>query len=127
MENVTLHLTLGNSVIFQSEKRWLFPLFELEGYLAIHPMDLSRAEFHDKVVGKAAVLLMLRLGAGSVHAGVMSKLAQQVLDHAAIPYTFGTLVERIDCQTEELLKDIDDPEIAYALLRKRAGLDPGRK
>lgn len=127
MEIVTFHISLGKSVIFQSQKRWLFPLFELEEYLINHPLDLSHAEFHDKVVGKAAALLMVRLGAGSVHARVLSKLAQRVLDQAGIPYSYETLVERIDCQTEELLKDIEDPEIAYALLRERAGLDPDRK
>jgi hypothetical protein len=52
----------------------------------------------------------------------MSKLAQHALDRAGIPYTFHTLVERIDCQTEEIRQDIDDPQAAYAILRERAKL-----
>ncbi len=124
MELNTFQITLGESVIFQSQSRWLFPLFELEDYLAEHPLDVSRAEFHDKVVGKAAALMMVRLGAGSVYAHVLSKLGRQVLNQAGIPYSFETLVERIDCQTEELLKEVDDLEIAYTLLRERAGFTP---
>ena len=124
MEIVTFYIWLGKSVIFQSQKRWLFPLFELEEYLANHPLALSHAEFHDKVVGKAAALLMLRHGAGNVHACVLSKLGQRVLDQAGVPYSYETLVDRIDCQTEELLKEVEDPETAFAILRERARLTP---
>ena len=58
----------NNEVLFESDRRWLHPLFDLEGYLAQHPLDLSGAEIRDKVVGKAAAMLIVRLGAGSVHA-----------------------------------------------------------
>ncbi len=124
MDDISFCVTQGRTTLFQSQKRWLFPLFELEDYLAEHHLDLSQAAFHDKVVGKAAALLMVRLGTGSVHARVLSKLGQRVLDQAGIPYSYETLVKNIDCQTEELLKEVDDPGMAYTLLRERAGLPP---
>jgi len=120
MSNMTFQVTEHNDVLFESDQRWLYPLFDLEAYLDQHILDLSGAEIHDKVVGKAAALLIARLGAGSVHAHVLSKLGQSVFDAASLPYTYGTLVERIDCQTEELLKEVDDPEQAYLILKERA-------
>ncbi len=124
MKEFTFKVFQSNKVVFQSEKRWLLPLFDFEEYLALHPLDLPTVEVHDKVVGKAAALLIVRLGAGSVRAQVMSKLGQRVLELAGIPFTFGRLVERIDCQTEEILLNIDDSETAYRILRERAHRAP---
>jgi hypothetical protein len=36
-------------------------------------------------------------------------------------YTSEQLVERIHCQTEELLAAVEDPEEAYQLVKARAG------
>jgi hypothetical protein len=120
MKKISLKIVQNGEVIFQSDKRWLFPLFDLEEYLTVHPIDMSKAEVHDKVIGKAAALLIIRLGAGSVHGDVMSKLAHLVFDQASIPHTFNTFVERIDCQTEEILLEINDPDTAYQILYERA-------
>jgi hypothetical protein len=120
MENSTLRIIRDGHLIFQSDRRWLMPLFDFEDFLSDHPQDTAALEFHDKVIGKAAALLMIRLGAASVHGDVMSRQACGILESRAIPYTCQTLVDRIDCQTEEVLLDIDDPEIAYNLLAERA-------
>ena len=120
MNNISFEIIQNGEIIFKSEKRWLFPLFDFEDYLTVHPIDMSRAEVHDKVIGKAAALLIIRLGAGSVHGDVMSELAHLVFDQVSMPHTFNTLVERIDCQTEEILLEINDPDIAYQILSERA-------
>lgn len=120
MKIFSLLITQNDEVIFQSNKRWLFPLFDFEDYLSDHHIDLSLTKVHDKVIGKAAALLILRLGAGSVHGDVMSELAHNAFKQASITHTYNTLVERIDCQTEEILLEIDDPDIAYQILCKRA-------
>jgi hypothetical protein len=36
-------------------------------------------------------------------------------------YTCDQLVDRIHCQTEELLATVEDPEEAYRLVKVRAG------
>jgi hypothetical protein len=36
-------------------------------------------------------------------------------------YTYERLVDRIYCQTEELLATVEDPEEAYRLMKIRAG------
>ena len=120
MDNITFQVINNCKVLYQSDKRWLFPLFDFEAFLTQQPLDISRAEIHDKVVGKAAAILILRLGVGSVHADVVSQIACAVFDQARLPYSFGTLVDRIDCQTEEILLDINDPEVAYRILSERA-------
>jgi hypothetical protein len=35
-------------------------------------------------------------------------------------YTYEQLVDRIHCQTEELLATVEDPEEAYRLVKARA-------
>jgi hypothetical protein len=81
---------------------------------------MPQADVHDKVIGKAAAMLITRIGAGSAHGEVMSKLGRDIFLQAGIPHTYGTLVERIDCQTEELLLEINDLELAHQLLMERA-------
>lgn len=120
MEKITLRIIQNGQSIFQSDRRWLMPLFDFEVFLRDHPQDSAALEFHDKVIGKAAALLMIRLGAASVHGDVMSRLACDILDRHPIPYTYKTLVDRIDCQTEEILLTIDDPDEAYLILAERA-------
>ena len=120
MDNITFKIIQDGRPVFQSDKHWLMPLFDFEDYLTDHPLELSAVEAHDKIIGKAAALLMIRLGIGSAHAEVMSRLARAVFERAAVYFTYTTLVDRIDCQTEEILLDINDPELAYQILYKRA-------
>lgn len=120
MKKITFEVFKNQHVIFQSEQKWLQPIFDFEDFLKDHPCDHSTLSVHDKVVGKAAALLMIRLGVGSVHGDVMSKLADEILCKSAMKHTYDVLVERIDCQTEDLLLNIDDVNIAYELLCKRA-------
>ena len=85
-----------------------------------HPAEIALADVRDKVIGKAAALLIVRLGVGCVHGDVMSELAVKVFSQSGIPHTFDKLVKRIDCQTEEILLEIDDQDIAFRILCKRA-------
>lgn len=116
----SLIVLMDGEIIFQSFGKWLYPLFDFELFLKDHPIDMGRAVIHDKVIGKAAAMLMVRLGAGSVHGELVSDLAIQVFDHWELPYTFDQRVERIDCQTEALLLGEDNVEQAYQILCKRA-------
>jgi hypothetical protein len=47
-------------------------------------------------------------------------LGRDVFLQAGILHTYGTLVARIDCQTEELLLEINDLERAHSMLIVRA-------
>jgi hypothetical protein len=61
------------------------------------------------------------LGFRTVKAGVLSRLGEAVLQRYGIVYTYEQLVERIRCQTEELLATVEEPEEAYRLVKARAG------
>ena len=121
MDCTTLKLIVNGEIVFQSDKRWLHPLFELEEFLNNHPIEMSHAKVHDKVIGKAAAMLVTRIGVGCVHGEMMSELGREVFLQAGIPHTYRTLVARIDCQTEELLLKVNDLERAHQLLMERAG------
>ena len=117
----TLTVSRNGTHIFTSHGKWLHPLFELEAYLADHPIQPENLILQDKIIGKAAALLIHRLGFRTVKAGVLSRLGEAVLYRYGIAYTYELLVDRIHCQTEELLATVEDPEEAYQLVRVRAG------
>lgn len=109
-------------LIFRNNKNWLYPLFELEAFLQDKPYTGRELLVHDKIVGKAAAMIMVHFNIGSVRAGVISNLGKETLKSAGIPYTYMKLIDRIACKTEELLLHETDAAAAYQLLRKRAGL-----
>jgi hypothetical protein len=114
----TLEVYSGDELIFFSDGKWLHPLFELEIFLMQQNYDPASLILEDKIVGRAAALLQLHLGIKSVRAILMSKLAKDVFDHFQIKYEYEKLVERIQCRTEELLKNEFDPNKAYLLVKK---------
>jgi hypothetical protein len=52
---------------------------------------------------------------------VLSRLGEAILQRHGIAYTYEQFVDRIHCQTEELLATVEDPEEAYQLVKVRAG------
>ena len=119
MHEPTLTVCRNGTLIFTSHGKWLYPLLELEAYLADHAFEPDHLILQDKIIGKAAALLILRLGFRTVKAGVLSKLGEAVLQRHGIVYTYEQLVDRIHCQTEELLATVEDPEEAYQLVQAR--------
>jgi hypothetical protein len=120
--NPSLKIVLDDKVIFESNGKWLYPLFDLEDYLRDHKIDISQACLSDKVIGKAAAILIIRLGAGRVHGSLISDLAVNEFTKANIPHSYNQLVNRISCKTEEILASVTDPEEGYRILRKHANL-----
>ena len=117
----TLTVLYEGSPIFTSHGKWLYPLFELEEYLAEHPIQSENLILQDKIIGKAAALLIHRLGFRTVKVGILSRLGEAVLQRYEIAYSYELLVDRIHCQTEELLAAVEDPEEAYQFVKIRAG------
>ncbi len=106
--------------IFTSNSNWLHPIFELEGYLAKHTYDAGDIHVEDTIIGKAAAILFCRLGISSIEAGLMSRLGEQVFKSQNVRYSSDKMVDRISCETEDILAQIDDFEEAYAILQERA-------
>ena len=118
--DISLEFLVDSKVLFESAGRWLHPLFELEQFLAERKIDVSRGEIHDKVVGRGSAFLIVRLGIGKAHAGMLSRLGKDVLDRAGVACTWDVLVQEIECSTESILRDIIDPDEAYRVLAERA-------
>ena len=121
VQEPTLTVFRNGTPLFTSNSKWLHPLFELEAYLADHAFQPAHCILQDKIIGKAAALLIHRLGFRIVKAGILSRRGEAVLQRHAITYTSEQLVDRIHCQTEELLATVEDPEEAYQLVKARAG------
>jgi zinc transport system ATP-binding protein len=117
----TLELYRDSTLLFRSAGKWLYPLFELEDFLATSGLDPASLMVRDKIVGRAAALLLLRLGLRRVQAGVLSVLAREVLDRFQARYSWDKLVDRILCETEQILSEVTDPAEAYDIVCRKAG------
>lgn len=116
----SLEVYADGELVFWSDGRWLHPLLDLERYLAAHGRPPGELVASDKVVGRAAAMIMVHVGIDRIHAGMLSRLAQGFLEARGVPVTHDELVPRILCRTEELLADLDDPAEAYRIIRQRA-------
>jgi zinc transport system ATP-binding protein len=105
--------------IFSSEKHWLYPIFEFEEFLQKWNGDRSTLIVRDKIIGRAAALLLIRLGIRQIHGLTISRLAIEILDYFRVHYTFDSEITRIACQTETILETSFDPEQAWQLIRDR--------
>lgn len=88
--------------------------------------DVTAFAAADKVVGKAAAFLYLRLGVGEVHAGVISAPAYDLLTAYGISVTYDTLVPAIRnragdgyCPMETVSLPLSDPAEAETAIRAR--------
>lgn len=88
--------------------------------------DVSGFAAADKVVGKAAAFLYLRLGVAAVHAAVISAPAYDLLTAYGIDTTYDTLVPAIRnragdgfCPMETVTLPLTDPVEAETAIRRR--------
>ncbi|MCD6120331.1 MAG: DUF1893 domain-containing protein [Spirochaetales bacterium] len=115
----SLMLFYNSKLIYSSTGKWLYPLFELETFLVTQPFNRSELTVEDKIIGKAAALILIKFGIKNIHAHLLSGLGREMLDKYKINYTYGELVDKILCKTEDLLKHINDPDTAYNIIRER--------
>lgn len=115
-------------VIKQGESYYQFTERGIRPFMSLleNETDLTGTSCADKVVGKAAALLMQKAGVATLYAGIISEPATKVLTDAGIEYEYGTLVPRIQnrkgdglCPMESAVMDISDADEAYAVLREK--------
>ncbi|HUX20355.1 MAG TPA: DUF1893 domain-containing protein [Spirochaetia bacterium] len=119
--DASLRVFSGHEIVFESRGKWLHPLFELEDFLKGSGLRPESLRIEDKIIGRAAAFLIVRMGFLKVYGRTMSRLAESVFQSKGVEYSFGELVERIDCITESILSDVEEVERAYDLVRVRAG------
>lgn len=119
-----LKIFSSDTQIFYSESKWLHPVFEFEEFLKTYDGPRTDLRAWDSAIGKAAAVLLVRLGVEQLHGELVSELAvkyiSQTLGEGKI--TWDTLVDRLMCQTESQLENLTDSDEMYYLLRQRAKL-----
>jgi len=114
----------GGELVFSSDKNGIMPLIDAIDAIGVEGLgDLVTA---DRIVGKAAVLLNVYLGAGEVHAMLISTGAMELLSDRGIPFVFREETDAIKmrdgvifCPFERMVQDISDPDVAYAKIRAK--------
>ncbi len=114
----------GSELVFSSDKNGIVPL--IDAIDAIGGEGLGDLVTADRIVGKAAVLLNVYLGAREVHAMLISTGAKELLSDRGIPFVFREETDAIKmrdgvifCPFERMVQDISDPEVAYAKIRAK--------
>lgn len=115
----SLEVYHNQDLIFFSDRHWLHPLFDLESFLKETENPVAELLVKDKIIGRAAALILVYLNIKKIHGQTMSRLAKEVLDYYDIVYSYDQLIDRIACQTEELLKSEWDGAKAYLLIKNR--------
>ncbi|MCF8359601.1 MAG: DUF1893 domain-containing protein [Prolixibacteraceae bacterium] len=111
----------GETIIFSSHGKWLYPLFELEDFLATNNVPVGELSLQDKIAGKAAAFLIVRLGFKNVHILLASEGAAEVFKRFGVHFSADKLVHRIQCKTEEIVQGNEPPDDVWQMLRRRAG------
>ena len=117
----------GGDLVFQSASNGIRP--HLEAIEALGE-GLRGTIMVDKIVGRAAALLILYSGAAEACAAVLSAQGRRVLDMHGLKFTYAEEVEhikmrdgRIYCPFEAMVQDITDPQEAYvAIVEKMRSL-----
>lgn len=119
-ENHTLVIYKNNASVITSNDRGVNSLIKL---IKEDKSQLSGSLIADKVIGKAAALLMIYAGVKEIYAPIISKPALQTLLKHNVKVYYDKEVERIInrkgdglCPMETLCLDIEKPDEAYLLL-----------
>lgn len=123
-KDATLVIANGENVCVYFE-RGIKTLLSL---LQNNPQLLKNAQVADKIVGKAAALLMIVGGVKEVYAETISESAIKVFQKHQVPFTFAISTPQIinragtgPCPMESCVEGIDDPACAYEALKQKAG------
>lgn len=114
---------VSNGEVFTSEERGVKPLLRL---LTEKKGFLKGASVADKVIGKAAALLMVLGEIKEVYTHIISEPAIQVFENQNIIFYYDEKVTRIVnrigdglCPMESLCLDIDDPKEAFLAIKNK--------
>jgi len=111
-------------VIFSSGSRGVAPL--VEAVDAFGREGLMGVVTADRIVGRAAALLNVYMGAVEVHALLISAGAEEVLVEHGVGFVFREETDAIKmrdgvvfCPFERLVQGVSDPEEAYLMIRAK--------
>jgi len=113
-QKLTLCVVNAGQIVFTSKDKGIVPLYKA---ITDRPAVFCAAVVADKVIGKAAAMILVGLGVGEVDTEVISKPAEAVLANAGVAVHYRQLVERIEnrtgtglCPAESLAMDAANVE-----------------
>lgn len=122
-ERLSLLILKDGAVIYSSRKGGIAPLLDAIEQLGLG--RLSKSMVVDKIVGKAAALLIGYFKAEEVFAKLMSTEGARILSKEGIRFFSEETVQNIKnrdgtgiCPFETLVLEVEDPQEAYRLLRR---------
>jgi len=104
----------------------LYPLFELEDFLKSQAQPSEGLFLKDRIAGRAAASLMIRMGIRKCHIGLVSQKALDLYAQYHVEYSYDRKVEKIDCRTEDWIQNDWTLDQTWLFLKKRAGRIEGR-
>lgn len=121
-ENHTFVCKNGDN-IYTSDKKGIAPIMDI---LVEKPALLKGAQVADKVIGRAAALLLIKGGISSLYTAVISEHALEVLKNTDIHVSYDKCVDYIVnrkgdgmCPMENAVLNIDNPDEAYDVLKAK--------
>ena len=121
-ENHTIVIYKSDASVVLSNDRGVAPLMK---FLKEDKEQLRDSMVADKVIGKAAALLMVCAGVKEVYTPTISVPAVEVFEKHNVKITYDKVVERIInrtgdglCPMETLCLNVENPEEAFDLIRR---------
>jgi len=125
-EEESLHLYDGEGrLLLSSSGKWLHPLFEVENFLKSSGIMAKNLYLHDKIAGRAAAALIIRMGFINCRIDLISQPALDLFNNHGVNVLYKELVDKIACRTESLINNQMDLEEIYSMIRERAGYSLG--
>jgi hypothetical protein len=117
----------GREVVFRSASKGVRPHLEAIDAFGARLRGMTMV---DKIVGRAAALLILYSRAAEVHAGVINPGGRKLIEDAGVMLSFDKEIDhiktvdgRIYCPFEAMVQGINDPVQAYrAIVEKMNSL-----
>ncbi len=118
---ITFAAVLSNGELITSEKKGIAPMMAL----LREDMEILRgACVADRVIGRAAALLMEKAGVAAAHGDIVSVHALRAFAKSGIPFTYEKKVDYIInrtktgmCPMEQTVLEIEDADAAYEALK----------
>jgi hypothetical protein len=114
----------GHDLIYSSSDRGVSPLLGAIEEVGLE--GLKGVLTADRIVGRAAALLNVYMGASAVHALVISAGAEELFKGHGVAFDFveeTDMVKDVDgvlfCPFERLVQGISDPEVAFIAIRDK--------
>lgn len=123
-EELNLIILKNDKRLYQSTRTGMLPLYQAIGVLGIP--QLKDTTIVDKIVGKAAALLISYIQAHTVYCSTLSVRGKTVLEDRGITFRYEELTPEIInrygtdiCPFEKAVLDVEDPEIGYLRIQAK--------